>query len=292
MKSYQQVFKRTEKKYLVTAGQYRDLERELAGLTVPDRYGRTEILNIYYDTPDFRLIRRSLDKPKYKEKLRLRTYGTPSSGSTAFIELKKKYQGVVYKRRADMPYRDALRFLDTGVHLRPLGRIPGGDPESLTGTAGNEEQILREIAYFMDLYPDIGPAMVIAYDRTAVNWAEDGTVRITFDADIRYRQDRLDLRCGSQGDLLLPPGTRLLELKINGSMPVRLSRILSELEIFPVSVSKYGRAYETEVLTGRLAAGNEALQAVHTGYPHAAMPAGNLKTERSMKSWIPSYSIQ
>ncbi|MBR0374358.1 MAG: polyphosphate polymerase domain-containing protein [Mogibacterium sp.] len=235
MKSYQKTFQRTEKKYFATAEQYRELVRALDGLVAPDEYGQTEILNIYYDTPDFRLIRRSLEKPLYKEKLRLRSYGLPTLTGTAFIELKKKYKGVVYKRRIGLPYRDALRYLNTGVYLQPLP----------TAGAGNERQIFKEIDYFRAVYPDLGPAMVIAYDRLAVNWIDAPSVRITADTNVRYRLNRFDLRCGGDGALLFTPGTRLLEVKFQGSMPVELAHALSEFEIFPTSVSKYGRAYQT-----------------------------------------------
>ena len=111
MSEYQGTFKRYEKKYLVTQQQYNALAKVFAARMVPDRFAESTISNIYYDTPDFRLIRRSLEKPAYKEKLRLRSYGVPNEETQVFPEIKKKARGIVYKRRVSMPYGDALRYL-------------------------------------------------------------------------------------------------------------------------------------------------------------------------------------
>lgn len=109
--SYQAVFKRNEIKYLLTGRQLSSLMPVLQSHMVPDAFAHSSILNLYYDTPDFRMIRRSLEKPKYKEKLRLRSYGTPESGSQVFPEIKKKARGIVYKRRVSMSCEDAMAYL-------------------------------------------------------------------------------------------------------------------------------------------------------------------------------------
>ena len=158
MSEYQGTFKRYEKKYLVTQQQYNALAKVFAARMVPDRFAESTISNIYYDTPDFRLIRRSLDRPAYKEKLRLRTYRTPGADTEAFVEIKKKYDHIVYKRRVAMPYSEAQAYL-------------GG------GTAPEQSQISREIDWFLQFYQGIQPAMCICYDRLAVRQVPAGAAR-------------------------------------------------------------------------------------------------------------------
>ena len=220
-----QIFERYEKKYLLDEYQYTELQKVLKGRFQIDNYGKTTINNIYYDTPESLLIRRSLEKPVYKEKLRVRSYGRADEDTQVFIELKKKYKGIVYKRRTSMKLRHSEPFLAGTRH-------PGKSP-----------QIENEIQYFMKMYEGIGPAMYIGYDRIAMFGLENEELRITFDTNIRYRQERLSLDEGSDGEQLLEPGQTLMEIKIPGAMPLWLSKELSRLEIFPTSFSKYGRAY-------------------------------------------------
>jgi hypothetical protein len=174
------------------------------------------------------LIRRSLDKPLYKEKLRLRTYGVPNDDSNAFVEIKKKFKKVVYKRRVKMKYVEAYNYL-----------INGAPPPEST-------QITKEIDWFMKSYENVVPAMVISYERLAMFSNEDKNLRITFDNNIWWRREDLDLRKGAYGQDLLPPKHYLMEIKIPGAMPVWLASALYELNIYPISFSKYGRAYTTD----------------------------------------------
>lgn len=225
MSSFKDVFERIELKYLLDEMQYRALMKRLENMARVDSYGKTSILNIYYDTPDFQLIQKSLDKPVYKEKLRLRTYGVPEDDSNAFIEIKKKYKGVVYKRRISMPYSEAVSYL--------AGQA---QPEKTS-------QISKEIDYFMAFYKGIRPAMAISYDRIAMAGIDDPELRITFDTNIRWRDYDLSLKKGNQGKEILLPGQHLMELKIAGAMSVELARILDELNIRQTSFSKYGRGY-------------------------------------------------
>jgi hypothetical protein len=225
MAGFQDTFQRYETKYLVEDFQYRALMARLEGMAQVDEYGKTSILNIYYDTPDFSLIRASLDKPVYKEKLRLRTYGTPDDETRAFIEIKKKYKGIVYKRRIGMGYKDALSYLNEGKEIE------------------KKSQISNEIDYFKSYYNGLAPAMAISYDRIAMAGTEDKNLRITFDENIRWRVDELDLKKGNVGEPILEPGQRLMELKIAGAMSVEMAHILDELSIRQVSFSKYGRGY-------------------------------------------------
>lgn len=225
MAPYQSVFKRYEKKYLLQPEQAAAFRRAIEPYMRTDAYGRTTICSVYMDTPDYRLIRASLEKPVYKEKLRLRTYGVPKNHGTAFVEIKKKYKGVVYKRRVSMPYTQAEAWLFRG--------------EGAPGTG----QIESEIEWFMQTYAGIAPAADIFYERIALYGIEDPGLRITLDERIRYRTRDLSLTSGPAGELLIAPGEQLVEIKAAGAMPVWLASTLSALEIFPTSFSKYGSAY-------------------------------------------------
>lgn len=225
MAGIKDVFERIEVKYLLDEMQYRELMKRLEGMASIDGYGKTSILNIYFDTPDFTLIERSLEKPVYKEKLRLRTYGIPEDDSNAFIEIKKKYKGVVYKRRITMAYEEAVNYLTKG------------------GRPSKESQISGEIDYFLQYYKGIRPAMAISYDRIAMAGIEDPDLRITFDTNIRWRTEDLSLKKGNVGKDILLPGQHLMELKIAGAMSMELARILDELNIRQTSFSKYGKGY-------------------------------------------------
>ena len=218
MAKFQGTFKRYEKKY-------KKLQQKLSGKCSSDEYGRIKICNIYFDTEDHLLIRSSLDKPVYKEKLRLRSYGIPLGNDKVFVELKKKYKGVVYKRRIGMELNSAENYL---YNLDPL-------------TA--DSQIMNEINWFLNFYKNIEPAMYISYDRIAMYGIGDPELRVTFDHNILWREEDLWLENGSYGSQLLGKGEYLMEIKVPGAFPLWLSQILDELKIYPVSFSKYGRAY-------------------------------------------------
>lgn len=225
--AFKEVFKRVEKKYLLTKEQYEGLMPFIDEYMRGDEYGESTICNIYYDTPNSRLIRLSLDKPVYKEKLRLRTYGAPNENTTAFVEIKKKYKGIVYKRRISMKYSEAMAFT--------RDRIP----------PSKDSQIAHEITWLLNYYNGIAPAMVLTYDRTAYFAKNDPNLRITFDKNIMWRDYDVDLLLGIYGNTILPEGYRLMEVKIPDAMPLWLAHKFDELKIVPTSFSKYGKAYET-----------------------------------------------
>lgn len=225
MEGYQEVFKRIEKKYLITAEQYRALEPVLMSHMSIDGYGEHTISNIYYDADDYELIRKSLDKPVYKEKLRMRGYGDIKKDTEVFIEIKKKFKGIVYKRRVRMPLRQAEAFLSDGTLERA------------------ETQIHREIEYFCGMHC-VKPKVYLAYDRVAMTDDEHNSLRVTFDRRIRFRLNKLTLDCSSEGIRVIEPDMALMELKTPDSIPMWLSRALSSLEIFPTSFSKYGCCYK------------------------------------------------
>lgn len=228
----QTTFERKEKKYIITARQYYDLLEAFEGRIVPDEFGVTKICNIYFDTPDFRLIRESIEKPLYKEKLRLRTYGVPDPADRAFVEVKKKFNKVVYKRREIMSYEDAIRWL-----------VFREKPK-------NDTQITREIDWVLNFYPGLRPAMDIFYDRQAFFCVEDPALRMTFDTNVVYRLEELDLMKGAWGDTLMDGSSYILELKLSGAMPLWLSAILDRLGIYPGSYTKYGNSYKKFLSTG------------------------------------------
>ena len=219
----QLTFERVEKKYLLTPAQLDALAPMLHRHMQIDQYGRYTICNVYYDTPDYRLIRTSLQKPVYKEKLRLRSYGVPGPGDTVFVELKKKDRGVVYKRRTALELTAAERWL-------------AGDGPAPEG------QIAREIEYFQSLYRT-GPAVFLAYDRAAMFGRQDPDLRLTLDENIRWRTDALALSAGDRGSPLSVQGLYLMEVKLPGVMPLWLAHGLAQAGAAPVSFSKYGCCY-------------------------------------------------
>lgn len=226
-------FKRYELKYLLDAEQYAAMREAMRGRMIPDAYGKSRVCNLYFDTPDFRIIRRSLEKPVYKEKLRLRSYGPVGADGTVFAELKKKYQSVVYKRRATMKRDGAMEFF----------RAP--DPHT---------QIERELAYFLTVNPTAEPMIWLSYAREAFFGANNPDFRMTFDTDVLARWDDLTLGGGIYGAPVLPQGKVLMEAKVADAMPLWLTNTLSAAGIRPTSFSKYGTAYlqrqETGLLTG------------------------------------------
>ena len=219
------VFRRKEQKYRLNAGQTEAFRQAMAEFMEHDRYATSAIRNIYYDTPDFLLIRRSLMKPTvYKEKLRLRSYGDATADSKVFLEMKKKYKGIVYKRRIRLRTAKAQAYM--------------ADPEAKL----EDSQIGREIDYFKKFYGSLFPALFLSYDRES--WrSHDGQLRITMDWNIQYRIEEVDLTKPAYGTQLLEPGEHLLEIKSPGAMPLWLVEVLSKNKIVPSSYSKYGAAY-------------------------------------------------
>lgn len=220
------IFKRVEKKYLITGEQTEQLLHALGSRVVPDQYGLHTICNIYFDTETNEMIRRSIDKPVYKEKLRLRSYGIPTDQSMVFLELKKKWGKTVYKRRVEMPLLTAKDYLERGIY-----------PDEY------DCQILREIDYALHFYP-LQPSIYIAYDRQAYTLADDPEIRFTVDQGIRSRLKELDLTKGDHGNRLFDDDVRVLELKAQAALPQWFVAQLSELCIYPNSFSKYGSIYK------------------------------------------------
>ena len=228
----QMIFQRYEFKYWMDTRQMQAVLAAMAPHMVPDAYSHSSIRNLYLDTPDFRLIRRSLEKPVYKEKLRIRSYGRAGGAENVFVELKKKYRSVVYKRRISMPQDRALGCV-AGTELWP------------------DSQIGAELAYAADFYKNLRPAVFLSYERDSYHGVEDENFRVTFDREIRYRREKLTLDSDTWGIPILAPGRVLMELKVAGGIPLWMVHVLSEQGIFKTSFSKYGTAYEDMLLRGQ-----------------------------------------
>ena len=220
-----ETFRRFEKKYLLDEQQYRRLTELLKDRVLPDKFYETDIRSIYYDTDDHELIRRSIEKPEYKEKLRIRSYKEVTGDEMVFVELKKKFDGIVYKRRTKA---SSVQLLDD------IYRCQFKDP-----------QVGKEILYALDYYGRLKPSIFIGCKRTSFVGKEDRDLRITFDREICYRMEDLSLR-KTEKDKLLTDKT-VMELKIKDAMPLWLSEILDEVKAYPRGFSKVGNAFLKEL---------------------------------------------
>lgn len=205
------------------------LFESLGGHLLEDEYGATTVISVYYDSDDFRLIGRSVDGPLYKEKFRIRSYGIPDDDSTVFAEIKKKFDGTVYKRRVEGKYQEIMDMLDGKIRL------------------DHHRQIQDEILWMMERY-SLEPVVLIAYDRTAFTSPADPGLRVTFDSDVRYRLDDLDMRNGDYGTPLREEGFRIMEIKTTGSIPLWLADMLSGNGIYPGSFSKIGTCFREVIV--------------------------------------------
>ena len=224
---FQMVFKRHEIKYMITQEQKQKLLDAIKPYMKLDKYGRTTIRNIYYDTDTYLLIRRSIEKPSYKEKLRIRSYGRAESDSTVFVELKKKYEKVVYKRRISLLENEAVEWL------------------SRKRVCDKYTQISEEIDYFLDYYKTLHPTIFLSYEREAYYSNDGSDFRVTFDDTVLCRQEDLSLESEVYGIPILPEGMILMEIKCSGGIPLWMTQVLSKEKIYKTSFSKYGTAYKT-----------------------------------------------
>lgn len=216
-----ETFQRFEKKYLLDKDQYDQLMEKLKDHIVPDKFFKAQINSIYYDTDDHQMIRRSIEKPEYKEKLRVRSYEDADKDDRVFVELKKKLDGIVYKRRAQAKCDDVLSDID---HCK-----------------FDDEQVSKEIGYVLNCYHGLKPSIYIGCSRNSFVDKDDEDLRITFDSDLRYRMNDLSLRKSDKDRKLTDQ--IVMELKVKQAMPIWLCRILDEVKAYPQSYSKAGDAY-------------------------------------------------
>lgn len=276
----QDTFARVEKKYVISREQYEWIRQFLAEYTVEDEYGQSTIRNVYYDTPGEEMIRHSIQKPEFKEKVRVRGYGKIGRNDDVFVELKRKYRGIVYKRRVSMPLSEAERFLarrggqewkknhtfssrkenqspmtgkgdrsqrEEGSRSEAVRKVFLPQKERPSQEEGDfvHRQILRELEYTRDRY-DLRPNMYIAYDRVALYGKEDRSLRLTFDQRIRNRRQGLTLDGEEPENLYFEQGEVVMEIKCGSAYPLWLCRMLGEQKIYPTSFSKYGAFYMKE----------------------------------------------
>lgn len=218
------VMKRNELKYLITIEQYNKFKYYIEQYLEKDQYYKTKIKNIYYDTSDYLLIRRSIDKPIYKEKIRIRTYNE-GINPNVFVEIKKKFNSVVYKRRVELPYIEAIKLLNQ---------------EEIK----EENQIINEIKYFISFYNNLKPMLYLSYDRLSYYSKDDKNLRITFDFNIEWLQNKIDFVQNLPGNKILEPNYILMEIKTEMGYPLWLNEFLSNNKIYKTSFSKYGNAYK------------------------------------------------
>lgn len=223
-----ETFRRVEQKYLLSREKYDELMNLISDHLKKDNYYKSKICNIYFDTNNYDLIINSLEKSNYKEKVRLRSYNTPTLNDNVFFEIKSKLDGVVYKRRVTIKLNDFYQYLN------------GND--ILT----SNQQIMKELDYTLKKYKLV-PKYYIAYDRTSYYDKDDYNFRITFDENIRSRNTDLKLEYGDSGKLFFKEKKYIMELKSIGALPLWFTSILSELEIFPNSFSKYGNIYKEKL---------------------------------------------
>ena len=218
-----QVIQRIEKKYLLDAKQCTSLLNRIRSYISEDIYPASSIYNLYLDTERFDLIHRSMEKPPFKEKLRIRSYDPIlSDEASVFLEIKRKYAATVCKRRMQLRYKDCMAFLNK--------------PNLKTG------QIEKELSYTLRQY-QVQPRIFLAYDRISYVGIQEPQLRITIDAHIRSRFEQLCLADNAYNESLFPTDMLLLEIKAVRCYPLWLSRALSDEKLYPTSFSKVGQVF-------------------------------------------------
>lgn len=240
-------FRRYEVKFRISRGQYWKMHEELIRHMIPDCHGKSTIFSLYFDTPDYRLIRRSMEHPDYKEKLRLRSYGCTEHDQPVFLELKKKYDKVVYKRRIEMTEPEAIEFCRKASGEQNASCNYRQQERDREGSYTNR-QIKSEIRYALTLYPNLKPRMLLSYEREAWYAKDDHDFRITFDQNLLWRESDLDLHTGAYGKHIIPDEEMIMEVKTAGGIPLWLTQILTREKIYKTSFSKYATAYQQKIV--------------------------------------------
>ena len=225
-----ETFKRFENKYLISIDEYEKLMELLSPYLVKDKYYDYNIRSVYLDTPNYDLINKSLEKPIYKEKIRIRSYGKASNNDNVFFEVKKKYMGITNKRRIITTYDELNNYFENNIIPKTIN-----------------EQIFNELDYYMKYY-DLKPSVYISYNRLSYFSKDNENLRITFDKDLKYRLYDLDLSI-DHNDKQIIENKYIMEIKTLDSFPLWLVKILSTLKIYPTSFSKYGSIYLKEMVT-------------------------------------------
>lgn len=223
----QNVFKRVEQKYILTEEQFKSLQSTLRKHFKKDKYYQTTIYNIYFDNNNNDIIINSIEKPIYKEKIRLRSYGEPKSNDLVFLEMKQKYKKVVYKRRINLTLKEYNQYMKKDIFPK------------------ENHQIMKEIDYYIKYYK-LHPAIFVGYDRLSYKGKEDESLRITFDTNLRSRTTNLKLKDTKDNKLYFDEVKYIMEIKSLYGLPLWFTKILSEEKIYPTSFSKVGSIYKKE----------------------------------------------
>ncbi|MBE6172756.1 MAG: polyphosphate polymerase domain-containing protein [Enterococcus faecium] len=221
------VFQRKETKYLIPTTQFHSFLKDLKKQMQIDEYGLHTILSLYFDTPDDRFITNSMTKPKYKEKFRVRSYDIPKETSMVFLEIKKKVNGIVYKRRMPLTYAEYLQWLDQKHFLK-----------------NEDEQIPQEVNWLFKRNPDLSPKTMIMYERMSLFGTSDPDFRVTFDQNIRFRSTNLELSITGEETLVAPEIGVLMEVKALGAYPLWFVELLNDYQLRKGSFSKYAETYQ------------------------------------------------
>ena len=225
-----EIFRRVEEKYIINKSQFKKINELLKEYMVEDEHGQSKICNIYFDSNQHDLGRRTISKPFFKEKVRLRSYNTPNKESKVYLEIKRKCDGVVGKRRIEMKLDEFNSYI-----------------KNSNSVSNQNKQIKMELDYCFKLY-GLKPAMYVSYDRIAYYEKNNPDFRITFDNNIVAREENLNLEKGSYGESIMENDKYIMEVKTLSAMPIWFVRILNSLNIIPGSFSKYGEAYKQFVL--------------------------------------------
>ena len=223
-----EVFRRVEKKYIMTKEQYLAIKEMILEKMIEDSHGKSTICNLYFDTNEYELIRHSITKPIYKDKVRLRSYNLPTLDSKVYLEIKRKYEGIVSKRRIEMTLDEYYNFEKINNHCE-------------------NKQILNELNYYFNFYK-LNATMFLSYFRRAFYAKDNIGFRVTFDSNIIARNYDLKIENGIYGDYILDKDKYIMEIKILDAIPLWFVKILDQFNISPCVFSKYGEAYTKLIL--------------------------------------------
>ena len=245
-----ETFERKEIKYLLTPMQYIQFRALAEGHMVPAEYPEGDVCSVYYDTPDDTLINRSIAGGKYKEKLRVRSYGASNPESPVFVEIKKKFKGITYKRRVNCTLAAAKAFLQGMDYEQAVQQWPLASAEAQAASTSTQSlQIAGEIAWMRDHYEGLAPKMEVRTHRLSFVDSENPELRITFDANVAWQKAD-----ETAAHSMFPHGERILEVKCGNAFPMWLVAALNECGARPQSVSKYGRAYQASMADAQVVA--------------------------------------
>lgn len=237
-------FNRFELKYLLPiehAGEFKKAIKSFLHVDSFGEEGQYALTSLYYDTPDHRFYWEKIDGIKVRRKLRIRHYETRDAitpETPVFVEIKKRIDRVIIKKRAKMPYKDAVNLCNEGIMPAKF------DPK--------DKKTLEEVQSMFHTYP-LRPTLITSYFRHAlIGTHYDLGLRVTFDTNIRFRDHDLDLTSKNRGKFIIPPNIALMEIKANGAIPYWLTEMIGAHNIRLIRVSKYCAGLEAAKVKSKL----------------------------------------